>query len=54
MTVCWPSDDANGPRVPPALVLGRERSALWNHRVELSGTDADAVAACTPLLIKVR
>ena len=54
MSVCWPYDAANGPRVPPALVLGRDRSALWNHCFELGDADADAAAVSTPILMKVR
>ena len=54
MTVCWPANAADGLRVPPAPVLGRERSALWNHRMELVASDGDAAPTSTPMLMKAR
>ena len=52
MTVCWPADAVDGPRVPPAPVLGRGRSAVWNYNMELAVVAGDAASTSTPVLMK--
>ena len=55
VTVCWPADTAEGLSVPPAPVLDRECSALWNHSMDLKGGAAcDAAATSMPILMKAR
>jgi len=54
VTVCWPADAADGPCAPPAPVLGRERSALWNHSMELVASAGDVGQTSMPILMKAR